>query len=382
MSTINFDGESFDEVWAGDPNFTTRVGQWRHGWLDGTFDGVNSNGGVASGFAQTYDNTGFVNGYSQAVLDIDWPSDSESTECGAAFINAAGTGFSAFLSVGGNLTVRKEVAGSAGDIIDAVDELEFIGIPQLKVGWNNLTGDYTVSLNDSVLSTGEYSDTTENVYVGFQMYHSGSRSDSNILSVTTTLGDPTAIDSLGESGKIRVGTVVEIETTGLETLTDETTVNGIAVVGVNAPDGDGTITTAGFVDGEISYDPMGTDVECVARDETKAANTTLELDTFEGWQWKDIVDFDADSMPLGAVFTAPDIPTQIHLPNNGVGVLNEDGTLTKWPLGSTTGWARMPEGTWPEGTMKQFTFTASGGGDGSGDDPTVSIRTMSIRKMG
>jgi hypothetical protein len=165
-----------------------------------------------------------------------------------------------------------------------------------------------------------------------------------------------SIDSLGTSGTVHVGKSESITTTGLGTLTS-VSVGGKAAASIAAPGGDGSVTIVGFIDGE-TYPPMGTVSVVVGDGTTTATKSDALLTTMEGWQYVDVSGLDTtEEFSLAKAFGGGDVPTQLHVINDGTGVLNANGTLTNWAVGTYTCWARMAAGTWAAGTMKSFTFT-------------------------
>lgn len=176
-------------------------------------------------------------------------------------------------------------------------------------------------------------------------------------------GAATTIDTLGDGNTtVRVGGTHSVTTTGLGTLTTASTVGGKAIASASAPSGDGTITLAGFVSGQ-TYPAMGT-VACVMSDGTLTASANRTLDTMEGWQWVNVSGLDTGDWSLGKAFSGGDTPAQLHVIDDGTGVLNADGTLTDWAdSGVFTCWARMAAGgAYPGGEMVSFTFTITSSG--------------------
>jgi len=178
------------------------------------------------------------------------------------------------------------------------------------------------------------------------------------------------IDSIGAAGVVRVGSVENILTTGLSTLTTAT-VGGIAAAAISAAGGDGTITLADFVDGVV-YPSMGAVTTIVGDGTNSASKLDTTLTTKSGWQYVSVTGLSVSEFSLANAFGGGDIPTQLHVIDDGTGVLNSDGTLTNWAVGTYTCWARMASGTWPAGTMKSFTFTVHEPMDTAGSGMAVS----------
>lgn len=171
------------------------------------------------------------------------------------------------------------------------------------------------------------------------------------------------IDALGDGNTtVRVGGTHSVNTTGLGALTTASTIGGKAISSASAPSGDGTITLAGFVNGE-TYPAMGT-VTCIMTDDTLSASVNRTLDTIPGWQWVTVAGLDRGEWSLGKAFAEDETPEQLHVIDDGVGILNPDGTLTEWPDTGTFGaWARMAAGgPYSVGEMVYFTFTVNSGG--------------------
>ena len=183
------------------------------------------------------------------------------------------------------------------------------------------------------------------------------------------------IDTLGDAGTIQVGQTEPITTSNLGTL-NSASFGSKAFAAIAAPSGDGTVTLGGFVDGEI-YPAMGTLTVAVGDGTTTASKVDATLDTMPGWQWVNVSAIDTTEFSLGKAFGGGDLPTQLHVIDDGVGVLNSNGTLTNWPVGTYTCWARMAAGTWPAGTMKTFTFTVHTPINMTGHDLTVSVEFTS-----
>lgn len=186
---------------------------------------------------------------------------------------------------------------------------------------------------------------------------SGGINTSGTARVTSTLASIDTID-----GVIRPNSTHNITTSNMSTLTTATTFGGKNVAAISAPSGDGTFTTPNFIAGQ-TYPAMGT-VTVVASDGTKTANTTTTLNTFTGWQYVNVVGLDTGEWSLGKAFSGGDTPSQLHVINDGTGVLNANGTLTSWSTtGTYTCWARMAAGgSYTGGEMVSFTFTVSEGG--------------------
>ncbi|HTF96743.1 MAG TPA: hypothetical protein VL995_11470 [Cellvibrio sp.] len=174
---------------------------------------------------------------------------------------------------------------------------------------------------------------------------------------TRTIATPATpvIDTLGTAGAIRVGQTEPITTSNLGTLTSAS-FGSKAFASFAAPGGDGNVTLGGFVDGE-TYPAMGTLTVAAGDGTATASKVDATLDTMPDWQWVNVSAIDTTEFSLGKAFGGGDLPTQLHVIDDGVGVLNSNGTLTNWPVGTYTCWARMAAGTWPAGTMKSFTFT-------------------------
>lgn len=168
------------------------------------------------------------------------------------------------------------------------------------------------------------------------------------------------IDSLDTP--VRVGGTHNITTTGLGTLTTASTVGGKAIASASATGGDGTITLAGFTAGQ-TYPAMGTQA-VIASDGTNMAAISRTLDTMTGWQYVVVSGLDTGEWSLGKAFGVGEVPLELHVIDDGTGVLNADGTLTDWPdSGTFTCWARMDSGGgFSEGEMTSFTFTVTTGG--------------------
>lgn len=161
---------------------------------------------------------------------------------------------------------------------------------------------------------------------------------------------------------IFVGSPINITTSGLTDLTTATTVGGKAIASANAPDGDGTITPAGFVDGQ-TYPAMGP-VNVVARDGIdETAPTEVILFSMPGWQFVNVTDIDTGPWSLGKAISGDTIISQAHAIDDGTGVLNEDLTLTNWALGSYTAWMRDQDGIMHR---LEFTVTQTGVTTGAG----------------
>jgi hypothetical protein len=170
-----------------------------------------------------------------------------------------------------------------------------------------------------------------------------------------TGGPAPAIDSVGTAGVVHVGATENISTTGLDDLTSAT-IGGTAAAAISAVDGDGTITLADFVDGVV-YPAMGVVTVAVSDGSASASKTDAVLTTKTGWQYVNVSGLSSSEFSLGKAFGGGDVPTQMHAINDGTGVLNADGTLTNWAVGTYTAWARMAAGTYTAGTMKRLTFT-------------------------
>ena len=169
-----------------------------------------------------------------------------------------------------------------------------------------------------------------------------------------TEGESYTIDSL--TSPLRVGGIANIQTSGLGDLTIATTVGGKPVAAANAPDGDGTITVAGFVNGE-SYPLMGT-VYAIARDGVNESEPYESvLDTLAGWQYVNVLDMNTGPWSIGKAVSGDTVITQAHVINDGTGILNRDLTLTDWALGDYVAWLRDDEGI-----MHKVNFTAGEGG--------------------
>lgn len=163
------------------------------------------------------------------------------------------------------------------------------------------------------------------------------------------------INSLPEF--LPVGETVEIETTGLGDLTTTTTISGKQIASADAPDGDGNITIASFVNGQ-TYPAMGL-AEVIARDGTEESQpySSSYLVTMPGWQYVDVSDMDTGPWSLGKAVTGDTVITQAHAIDDGTCVLNEDLTLSNWALGDYTAWLRDDDGV-----MYQLNFTVTQSG--------------------
>lgn len=186
------------------------------------------------------------------------------------------------------------------------------------------------------------------------------------------------VDTLGDGNTtVRVGGTHPVSTTGLGDLTTASTVGGLSIVSASAPAGDGTITLAGFTIGQV-YPAMGTQT-CIMSDGTVTATASRTLDTMDGWQWVDVVALDTGDWSLGKAFSGSNTPSQLHVIDDGVGILNANGTLTNWSsTGTYTAWARMATGgMFAGGEMVSFTFTvtASGVSDTTPDPFTFTDQT-------
>ena len=188
---------------------------------------------------------------------------------------------------------------------------------------------------------------------------------------TETISAGASIDTLGTAGTVRVAATENISTTGLAALTTAS-VGGKSAASIAATGGDGTITLTDFVD-EVFYPAMGTVTTAVGDGSTTASKADTILTTKIGWQYVNVSSLSSAEFSLGKAFGGGDVPTQLHVINDGTGVLNADGTLTNWAVGTYTAWARMAAGTYTAGTMKIFTFTVHAPVDTSGSDLTLSV---------
>lgn len=164
-----------------------------------------------------------------------------------------------------------------------------------------------------------------------------------------------SVDSL--PADLPVGETVEIETTGLGDLTTATTIGGKQIASADAPDGDGEITVAPFVNGE-SYPVMGL-VDVITHDGTEESQpyNASYLVTMPGWQYVNVSDMNTGPWSLGQAVTGDTVITQAHAINDGTGVLNENLTITNWALGDYVAWLRDDDGI-----MHQLNFTVTQSG--------------------
>lgn len=161
-----------------------------------------------------------------------------------------------------------------------------------------------------------------------------------------------------------VGQTINIETTGLTDLATTTTIGGKEIAAADAPDGDGTITLAAFEDGEF-YPPMG-GLDVIVRDidDVQASTTSLSVLGLDGYQYVTVSGMNTGPWSLGSAVSGDTIITQAHAPDDGIGVLNVDLTLTDWALGDYVAWLRDDEGIMHR---LEFTVTQTGINTGSFD---------------
>lgn len=179
-------------------------------------------------------------------------------------------------------------------------------------------------------------------------------SDSTKFGIFATSLVPTSIDTIDDP--IKVGTPINITTSGLGTLTTASTVGGDAVTAVNAPSGDGTITYS-FTNGVLG--PLMGTVSVVASDGTNTATATGKtLQTINGYTSRILAGLDRSATSLGSDPAIND-GDEIHAPNLGGGTLAINGLFTSVPFGTYSGfWKRDVV----DGKMYTFTVIISSSG--------------------
>ncbi len=274
---------------------------------------------------------------------------------GAAFVNAAGTGY--IFELNGDAAVVREV--TAGVISGA--NLGFV-TGRVYASGAEFSAIFTIAGAASTL------DVYQGVTLLFQvtsLAHSAgmagggfARWDNNgsagLISITANEGASTAIDTIDTPLAVG-GTGKAITTTGLGTLTTLTFGSGKSCLSISAPSGDGTFAMPAFAHG-VTYPAMGTQT-FIAGDGTLTASTTSSVATMAGYTAVTMVDpLDTGEWSIASDPAIVDDDV-IHLPT-AAGTLNSDGSLTDYVFGVYTMW-RWEAAT---GTMytSQLTVSQSG----------------------
>lgn len=309
---------------------------------------------AGSNFARLFETT-VCTGIASSEIQITLPSGAAYWSNGGPIMMDAALNGVKVEARGDAIVLIKEVAGSSGATIATFNTTNSSSTFALKLAINTSNGAVEVFKNGISVITATYTDFLSNLRAGMQTYRDNSISIPVDTLNTVTGGAAVTIDSL--DNPLNVGGIHGITTTGLGTLTTATTFGGKNIASANSPGGDGTITFPGFVVGQ-TYPPMG-QVNVIASDGTNTATAVRNLETMPGWQYVVVGSLDRGQWSLGKAFVTGENPLELHVVDDGTGILNDDGTLTNWSAsGVFTCWARMAAGGgFIAGEMTSFTFS-------------------------